>query len=209
MKAQTPKAIKTTDLNDKTEPIFGKIKDELFTMTFIIICVGIIFTDAYYQRFGFKNQFLDFSTIHTIYRGLTILLISPKLFIPYLIVILFTLLEIFAINKNWSLFLKLRTPIAYLILFLNLLIIYPLASKVGEKQALQDMQIQTSTLPIIKKLSTEDLNINYPEEKYFLFLEKNDFICIFQGVDTSCHCYLSSLIRIPKSQINEFITDVK
>lgn len=191
-------------IEDQTKPQFSNIKDELFLISLIILAAGLVFTDAYYQRFGFKYQMLNLQTAHIIYKGVTMIVTSPLMLIPYLLTICVILLELYAIRQNWRLFLKLRTPIVYLFLILNLMIVYPLAQKAGVMQANIDIQSATSGLPKIKTLVSKILTITSPHDngRYLLFMIDSDFVTIFTPLTKDEKAAYPIIKRINKNDVS-------
>jgi len=183
------------------QPKLGNVKDELFLISFIILCAGLVFTDSYFQRFGFRYQLLDLSTVHIVYKGLTILINSPFMLIPYLLTVGLISFEMLAIRKKMTVFLMMRTPIIYLFLIVNLLIIFPLAKNAGVRQALIDIQEETSKLPKIKKLLTKDFVIEAPKDGYLLFMIDGDFVTVFTPLRPSEKNAYPIIKRISKSEI--------
>lgn len=162
------------------KPQFGNIKDELFLISFMILSAGLVFTDAYYQRFGFRYQALNLSTFHIVYKGLTTIFTSPLMLLPYALTIALVMFEFYAIKNKMDFFLSLRTPIIYLFLIVNLLIIFQLGKSTGLKQAFLDMHENTTGLPRIKLLKTSNLTIQAPMDNYLLFLVDDNFVTYFE-----------------------------
>jgi hypothetical protein len=190
---------------EETRPQFGNIKDELFLISIIILAAGLVFTDAYYQRFGFKYQMLNFSTAHIIYKGLTMVVTSPLMLFPYLLTISLVLLELYAIKRHWKVFLELRTPIVYFFLIANLMIIYPLAAKAGRLQAEIDMYIETTGLPKIRSFISNNLTIKPPpmdNQIYVLFMIDGDFVTILPLLHKGVKGVYPIIKRINKSDVS-------
>lgn len=186
-------------------PTLGKIKDELFLITFFILCSGLVFTDSYYQRFGIKYQFLDLSVMHIIYKGLTLILNYRLIFIPYFLTIIVMIVEIQLTKKGIKKFLDYKIPFAYLFLFINLLILYPIADSAGRSQALLDMNESTTGLPKIMYLETDDFTLQYPKDKFALFSANGDFILFFQ-LSTNISTVIPIIKSIRKSDVKALDT---
>jgi len=161
-------------------PTLGKIKDELFLIAFFILCSGLVYTDSYYQRFGIKYQFLDLSVMHIVYKGLTLVLHYPLILIPYFLTVIVMVAEIQLTKRAAVKLLDYKVPFAYLFLFFNLLILYPIAAGAGRSQALIDMSLETTGLPKIMYLETDTLILQYPEDKFALFSSNSDQILFFK-----------------------------
>jgi hypothetical protein len=180
---------------------FGKIRDELFLIGFIILCCGLVYTDSYYQRFGFRYQLLNFSVMHIVYKGLTTTVNSRFMLIPYLLTIAVIFLEFVAVRKKWMLFIEFRTPIIYVFLIVNLFVLYPLSAKAGYDQALLDMHGNTTELPRIEKLVSTPLTISKPGDNYVLFLVDADFVTVFTPLDSGDNYSVPIIKRIPKKDV--------
>ncbi len=187
---------------EDVKPQLGNVKDELFLISFIILCAGLVFTDSYYQRFGFKYQLLDLSAMHIIYKGLTMVINSPFMLIPYLLTVGLILFEVFAIRKKMNLFLMMRTPVIYLFLIINLLIIFPLAKNAGVKQAMIDIKSTSSGLPKIKTLISKDFTIKAPMDNYLLFMIDGSFVTVFVPLDENEKNAYPIIKRVSKSEIS-------
>ncbi len=97
--------------------VFNVLKDEIFFIIFIIICVGVIYTDTYYQKFGVKYQYLDLPTFHVIYRGLTVIIDSPYIILPYLLALGIYIIDALSWKYKWNTFITYRVPLTYLVVF--------------------------------------------------------------------------------------------
>jgi len=161
-------------------PTLGKIKDELFLIAFFILCSGLVFTDSYYQKFGIKYQFLDLPVMHIIYKGLTLILNYPLILFPYFLTIVVMIVEIQVTKKAVKKLLDYIIPFGYLFLFINLLILYPIADKAGRSQALLDMNENTTGLPKIMYLESDEVTLEYPKDKFALFSTNTDFVLYFK-----------------------------
>jgi hypothetical protein len=167
-------------------PSLGKIKDELFLITFFIICSGLVYTDSYYQQFGIKYQFLNLSLVDIIYRGLTLILHYPSILLPYFLAIGAMVIEIVLTRMGIKRFMDFKIPFAYLFLFINLLIIYPIADSAGTKQALRDMNAQSTGLPKIMYMEAFNGELTLQSKDNFaLFSNNSDLIYYFQLVNNT------------------------
>lgn len=186
---------------ENAKPQFGNIKDELFLISFVVLCSGLVFTDAYYQRFGFRYQTLNLSTLHIIYKGLTMIFTSPLMLIPYCLTIIMIMAEFYAIQNKHRLFLSLRTPIIYLFIILNMLIIFPLAKSTGVKQAYIDMYEDTTGLPKIRLLKADEMTLQAPMDKFLLFLVDDNFVTYFSPLQKGENNVFPIIKRISKSKV--------
>jgi hypothetical protein len=183
------------------KPQYGSIRDELFLISFIVLCAGLVFTDAYYQRFGYRYQAFNFSTLHIIYKGLTMVFTSPFMLIPYVLTIFMVIFELFAIRKNIYTFLSFRIPILYTFIIINLLIVFSLAKNTGEKQAALDMNMETTGLPKIRLLQSVELTIKAPIDNYLLFVVDDNFVTYFEPLKNSQEAAYPIIKRVAKSQV--------
>jgi len=90
------------------------------------------------------------------------------------------IVEIQLTKKRIKNFLDYKIPFAYLFLFINLLILYPIADKAGRSQALIDMNEKTTGLPKIMYLETDEVTLQYPKDKFALFSNNGSFILYFE-----------------------------
>jgi hypothetical protein len=192
---------KKNDSKAETTSI-GSIRDELFLISFIVLCAGLVYTDAYYQRFGFRYNSLNITTVHIVYKGLAMVLMSPLMLIPYGLTLALRLFEIYAIKTKLHFFLELRTPIIYGFLVVTLSMIYYLAQEAGMKQARRDMFASSSDLPKIICFKSDDIYIDPTAKKtYLLFLNDGDFVTIFSPLlDTEKNAF-PILKRVSQSQV--------
>jgi hypothetical protein len=189
---------------EQTGPKYGNIKDELFLISLIILAGGLIYIDTYYQQFGLDFISLKLDTLPIIYKGLVVLLDHWLLLIPYFFTIIILIVEIVAIIKDYKRFLAFRIPIVYLLLFLDLVIVFPIANAAGKDQAKKDMST-ASSLPQIVLLTTKDDTYKQPKDHFRLFLTDDHFVYIFSPSDMIKNA-APNLIRIPKDKIEKFIT---
>ena len=74
-----------TESGSSPQPRAGLIKDELLTLSSLVLFAGIISTEAYYDSFSVRYRLLGLPSSHVVYRGLTILIDAPYLLVPYLL----------------------------------------------------------------------------------------------------------------------------
>jgi len=188
--------------SDRTPTLASLIKDELIIISFLVFYIGIISTDAYYSYFAIKYQFLQFPTFHIIYRGLTVLLQSPILLIPYLLTISLLSIDFYAIKSKWMRYQKFRTLGMYVTLVSVIVLTYPLAIKAGKKGAELDVVDKTSSLPRITKLKTgiEKKEINL-DANYRLLLETGDYVIFFQPIEASDEAIYPTIHRYTRGDV--------
>src|SRR5581483_643969 len=146
-----------------------------------ILFVGIISTDAYYSAFGMKYQFLHLPPFHIIYRGMTVLLVYPYLFIPYSFTVLLLVIDFYAARKKWAKYFLFRSLQTYLLLFLLLALTYPLAVNAGWKGAKLDMR-EKSTLPRVITLNMKNASFG-GQDNLRLLIADSDYVVVFQPID--------------------------
>lgn len=162
-------------------PISGVIKDELILISFLILFVGIISTDAYYSAFGIKYQFLHLPPFHIIYRGLTVILVYPYLLIPYSLTVLLLVIDFYAARKKWAKYFLFRSLQTYLLLGLLLALTYPLAVNAGWKGAKLDMR-EKSTLPRVITLNMKNATFDMTHNLRLLVAD-SDYVVVFKPID--------------------------
>lgn len=189
--------------NNSSDISLRNIKDEFFLLSFVIVCSGLIFIDAYFQRFGFRYQQQNISTMHIIYKGLTMVINSRFIITPYILTILLSIFEVYAIQKKIKYYLRIRTPFIYFFLFINLIIIYPLSQRAGANQAISDIYKETSNLPKIKTIISPDIIIrsDIDNKTYLLFLVDNDFVTFFTPLNKDEKNAYPIIKRIAKRDI--------
>lgn len=188
-------------VNSNEVPVFGKIKDELYLISFVILCSGLVYTDSYYQRFGFRYQFLTLSVMHIIYKGITMVFDSTSMLLPYLATIFLLVIEGIAIREGWKKFLALRTPIIYLFLIVILSFIFKFAQDAGIRQAQTDLNIETSKLPKIRSLKSSGFNLEVTSQINLLFMVDNDFVVFFVPLDSGVVNAYPVIKRVQKSDV--------
>jgi hypothetical protein len=187
---------------DRIPTLASLIKDELIIISFLVIYIGIISTDAYYSYFGLKYQFFQFPIFHIIYRGLTVLLQSPILWIPYILTFSLLSLDFYAIKSKWSWYQKSRTLGMYITLLILLIITYPLAIKAGRKGAELDVVEKTSSLPRIIRLKTAiDKKEIQLDANYRLLLDSGDYVVFFQPIEASDEAIYPKIHRYLKGDV--------
>lgn len=200
--------------SEKSQSVAEIVKDQLVLIGSLIFFVGIIANDTYYNQFGINYQFLDLPTFHIIYRGLTILLDAWYIIIPYLIAVAWLGFDSFAILRNWRGFLNFRGLATYVLIFVLLIIAYPLATYAGRRQAIKDLIETTSTLPKIVYLkltagkdpaSSETYGF---QDRYRLLVIDSDFVVLFQPLKAASDLdsTLPNIKRYPKGEVNALET---
>src|SRR5258708_40070508 len=74
---------------EQSKSFIATVRDEFFLFSFIIISASIVYLDAYYSAFQVNYNILNFSLTHIIYVGLTLIVTSPSIIIPYLLFLIF------------------------------------------------------------------------------------------------------------------------
>jgi hypothetical protein len=183
------------------------LKDELVLIGILVLLVGIASTEAYYGQFGVNYQFLSLSSSHVLYRGLTVLIDAPYLFVPYVAAVLWLSMNHYALLRGWARFPYLRLPLSYLVIMVLLLTTYPLARLAGKKEASLDIRERSCTLPRIHGLITKDGKTSISKsDNYRLLLTASDFVIIFTPLPESAEAAEPFVRRLPKGDISEFAT---
>lgn len=197
---------------EKPQSLAGLVKDQIVLIGSLIFFVGIIANDTYYNQFGINYQFLNLPTFHIIYRGLTILLDAWYIIIPYLIAVAWLGFDSFAILRNWKGFLNFRGLATYVLIFILLIIAYPLATYAGRRQATKDLIEDTSTLPKIVyikigKDQASSETYGFPD-RYRLLVIDSDFVVLFKPLEAIADLAstLPNIKRYPKGEINALET---
>lgn len=188
----------------KSSSLSGVIKDELFFVSSLILFVGIISTENYYQTFNIKYQFLNLPVFHIIYRGLTAVIANPALVFPYFVAVGWLVLDGLAAKRNWNKFLQYQRPLAYLLMFLVLLGTYPLARRSGRIEAEVDLRSESSTLPIINKLEAKGFSETEKEmfeNQYRLLMIDSDYIIYFKPLKKDQTETIPIIHRLPKGEV--------
>ena len=177
-------------------------------ISFVILSSGLVYTDSYYQRFGFRYQFLNLSVMHTIYKGITMVFDSTFMLLPYLATIFLLFVEVIAIRRDWKIFLAFRTPVIYLFLLVTLSFVFKFAQDAGVRQAQADINIATSHLPKIRSLKSSGFNLDPTSQTNLLFMVDNDFVILFVPLDSGVVNAYPIIKRIPKSDVNLLETNM-
>jgi hypothetical protein len=199
--------IGSTKLNKMADqPSPGNIKDELFLISFLVIASGLIYVDAYYQRFGIRFQSLDFNATYILYKGLIMVTSYPIILLPYFFTVIILFFNLFAAGAVPRWLVSSRMFFLYVLIFADLLLLFPLARGAGQSQATADMR-STTSLPKILVLKTATEDFSQPKSNFVLFQIDKDFIYMFEP-SASPESQTPILFRIPKSDIKQFKTQL-
>jgi len=179
----------------------GDLKDQLLLFGFLILFAGIVSTESYYASFGIRYHDLDIQTFHITYRGITGLLGSPFLLIPYLLTACWLALGFSprpGMNKKLGRYANLIT---YGLIILVILITYPLARRAGLQQASLDQYESSSTLPQIILLEYDQKKIGIPDN-YRLLLNTSDQLFFFKPLPDSAKASIPKIFNVPKGKID-------
>lgn len=186
----------------KPPPLSGVIKDELVLMSFLVLFVGIISTETYYYSFGIKYQFLSLPASHVIYRGLTAIITSPSLLIPYIVAVAWLVLDGYAPRLNLRWLLPLQRPLSYILMLVLLIIAYPLARRTGRLEASSDLRINTSSLPTLIYLKTSDGTEYKSDKGYRLLMIDSDYVIFFKPLEAAEIASLPVIHRVPRGEVH-------
>ncbi len=199
-----PKA-KDISVGNDSKGIPEIIKDQLVLISFLIFFVGIVSTHTYYAVFGIKYQFLDLPTFSIVYHGLIILVQAPYLLIPYVLPIIWMILNDYSSLSFFSVR-KHRILFTYLLIIAVLCITYPLAQIAGRKQAEADMSEESSTLPKIVYMELANGENFDLGNRYRLLIVDSKYVIYFKPRDNDEEDYLPNIKRIAKEKVNAFST---
>jgi hypothetical protein len=193
-------------MNDQPKDLAEILKAQLGMVTLVVLLSGTVYADAYYSQFGLKLSSMGFSSSYVIYRGITAVLASPSVAIPYLLSVLWMLIDEFYIGKEtfWR---RLRMPAAYLVVLFVVASSYLLAYRAGVKRALDDMHVESSTLPRLKS-STPSIPGCEPDACRVLFTD-SESIYIFQPVPASQSATVPNIRARARKAYDEIITGMQ
>jgi len=175
------------------------IKDQLIILSFLVLYVGIVDTEAYYSAFGVRYQLLSFPSFHVMYRGLTAVRAAWYLAIPYVLILLWFYFE--ERHKD-RLSPGTRILVSSMMAIVLVSISYPIAQYVGFQEAYKDMNEKTSRLPMIACLRyTDDKECRYQHHR--LLLSIGDEIILFQPVSRPSY---PNVIHLKRGGVDEFTT---
>lgn len=188
------------------------LEKELLLIGLLILLVGLLFTDAYYDTFGIHYQFLELPTSYFIYRGLTAVGSNPWLVLPYaltLLIMLFLGQQVPAQSFWRSLPPKL---LLYLLIPLIILLGGTMAQKAGEASARQDLVNTSSSLPQIVSLRTaqgqleEALSKEQFPARLLLSTGQDTMLFVPRGAGEGEETTVPRIIRIPTGDVHELKT---
>lgn len=183
------------------------IKDEIILIGSLVFFVGIISTDTYYSKFGISYQFLDLPTFHIIYRGITMVLDAPCLVIPYILAVVWFVVDSFAAKKGHVGFIHYRGPTTYLVILILLAISYPLASRAGSKKAKADLYQATSMLPKIVYLELKTGEKFTLGDGFRLLVIDSSYVVFFKPLEANATSTFPNIKRFPKENANVIETN--
>ena len=126
---------------------------------------------------------------------------SPSLVIPYLVAVAWLILDGFAVRQNWMRLSPFQRPVSYLLVLLLLLIAYPLARRAGKLEAAADLRNNTSSLPTLIYLKTNDGKEYGAEKGYRLLMIDSDYVIFFKPLEVGETQSLPVIHRLPRGEI--------
>jgi hypothetical protein len=183
------------------------IKDEILLIGLFVLFIGIIHTETYYSAFGVRYQFLELPTFHVIYRGLTAIIAAPYLLIPYVLAIGWLGFERYITSEKRPRLLRFRRLVSFFVIFILLVITYPLARLAGQREAKSDLYVETSALPQILNLELSGDVVYGPEAGYRLLVVDSDYLVVFKPLKQSDISAAPIIKRFSKGGVNVIETD--
>lgn len=193
-------------MSDEPKDLAEILKAQLGMVALVVLLSGTVYADAYYSQFGLKLSSLGFPSSYVIYRGITAVIASPSVAIPYLLSILWMLIDEWYINER-ILWRRLRVPTTYFVLLLVLASSYLLAYHAGLSRALDDMRIETSTLPRLKS-SVPPIAGCEPDACRVVFTD-SESIYILRPVSASQPTVVPNIRALARKAYDEIITGIQ
>jgi len=187
---------------EKPQSPISVIKEQFAVLGVLVVLIGTVYTDYYYASFGLRYQSLNLPASHIIYRGLTVLRDAPYVALPYLVAVLWLVIDSGA-KHPWLV--SNRTAISYTVIASVLFLSYWLASIAGSRSAATDLST-SSTLPRIKQL-VSSVEGKFPCETADacrLLLIDGDYLYVFTPTDKKSS--IPNVIRLDKKAFNEIST---
>jgi hypothetical protein len=190
------------DSRSGSDGITTALKEQLVLVSFLVLFAGIVSSDTYYAAFGLRYQFLDLSTEHLIYRGITALLSSWSLGIVYAA-------AMFWLASGGPL-LKARLPkrtawlelVSYLFVAGITATAYCAALRSGATAATADLNAKTCQLPTIQSATdTNDRKLQL--DGYRILLAGKDTVVVFKPVDQGAQLPFIHLLK--REDIRELV----
>jgi len=129
------------------------ITKQITLFALAVMFVGIVNLETYYAIFGIQYQFLNLPNAHFIYRGLTALIHTWYLVLPYAAAAVLLSVPQMGFRRASVVRVRLAT---FFVIFGLLALCYPLARQAAIRDALQDLTASKSTLPRVKGIFTKN-----------------------------------------------------
>jgi hypothetical protein len=187
-----------------TSNMTNALKDQIALLASLTTLVGIVATDAYYTYFGLSYQFLNLPASHILYRGLTMPVTSPSIVIPYVVGVLWLIIESMisagaAASRRWLI------PVPYAVILLVLVITYPLAYQSAIAAAQRDITDGDTLLPEVTRLVSDNDDQRHPGLR-LLVVDSNFATFVKPVAKEDRNTYVPNLIRLRKDDIKQLHT---
>jgi hypothetical protein len=188
------------------------IRDQLYLLSLLIIFVGIVSTDTYYQAFNVKYQTLNLPASHIVIRGMTAVFTNWYILLSYAVAALWLVYQkaiVLVVSRKLLLFAGI---LPYLFISAVIAANYPLASFAGKTMANIDMQSDTSRLPRIisisrKSCTTSNSDCSYSGARMLVY--DGSYLIVFWPLEKGSGSELINIHRIAKEDANVIKTCVK
>jgi hypothetical protein len=193
-------------MNDQPKDIAKILKGQLGMVALVVLLSGTVYADTYYSRFGLKLSSMGFSTSYIIYRGITAVIASHAVAIPYLLSVVWLVIDDLYLRsrEGWHWF---RIPAAYLLVVLVLASSYFLSYRAGLKKTNDDMHTETSSLVRLKS-SSPKISDCEPDVCRVVFSD-SEIIYLLEPVPASQAAVVPNIRALQRKAYDAIITGVQ
>jgi hypothetical protein len=187
------------------------IRDQLYLLSLLVIFVGIVSTDTYYQAFNVKYQTLNLPASHILIRGMTAVFTNWYILLSYAVAALWLVFQkaiVLTVSKK---LLVLAGILPYLFIGAVIAANFPLASFAGKTMANIDMHANSSLPRIIsisrKSCTTPNSDCTYSGARLLVY--DGSYLIVFWPLEKDAAAELINIHRIAKEDANVIKTCVK